>query len=922
MKMFKRFIANSISFFKDDSVPLDKKSLFIVVIYGIPSSLLLMIIFSFLKFGLPLITMLAGMTVFFASCAYILYRFEHTNYIKYLLSICLNIFLFPTLFFISGDVYGGAALFFPIGILVTFFIIKERTVYFLAAFEFLWYLFVMYLPMKNYEEFYTYRQDSSMGKGIVACFLVAVAIPVFVIIYQTSVYDRAYKILDESQKVLDEAKYNKSRFLSNMTHEIRTPMNSIIGMNELILREELDPESRELADNIKNYSNQLLKIINNILEFSKLESNKMLLYPQKYDFQEMMSEIINSVSAEYSSENNEFYAKIDPDIPAVLFGDNVRIRQVFMYVLFSAIHRLPHNRISLKVNGDIDRSTNTVLLSCTISESGLGLSKSEIDAMMTSYSRYDSRQKTDLQGMGLEFSICNEILEMMGGKLSIESVEDVGMAVRFEFINYIIDDRPVVKISQLKDYSVLVYCQEKYERDIWNESLSAFGLFPTFVTGPNAFRTTIENKKYTHIFVDEVFYSILGETIKTAELTNCVYIICDAKSVYSDFGKCRILRRPITCINMAQALNGVWEEDNYKVAAKNETVIYPQAKVLIVDDSIVNLKVLEGILHTFKISVKRCTSGKEALEILKDEEFDLMILDQRMPEMDGIELLHNIKNLNNANSLVPVLCATADFGQEISRKLIAEGFQDYLAKPVRKFYLERMLRNYIPIELAVNVITDDKENENKEKDQKEEKIPIENIDVIHFEQGINNVAGNKEAFGAVVVAYYNEGLRKLESVPKLYESDISLYAIEVHALKSSSAAIGANAISERFKSLEFAGRADNREYIEGHSEEVFKDFEKVLEKVKEYLVDNDLLSNEEDSEPEGDLSVLTKDLVEEIIDALSKYNLRLCEEKIRELHETNYGPDINKLVKDINTSFEMFDYHKVKEQLNSLLEII
>lgn len=922
MNTIKEYIKNFIAFFENDDLALDIKSLYLVIFFSIPCYGIMSFLFWIENLNPNLIGFSIGIMFFHVCLLYILFRFNQHDVIKYALVLALNIFIYPTLFFMTGDIYNGGALFFPIGIIVTFFVIKEIIVYLVVVIEFAWYFYIFYLSYKNYNEFSIYREDMPIGKGIVASFIVAASVPVFIIVYQNIIHARNEEIVHKSRKIIDEAKANKSRFLANMTNDIRTPMNSIIGMNELILREDLGPREREMAENIRNSSNQLLTVINNILEFSKLDSNRMELYPQKYDFRKMMSEIIANVSREYSSEDNDFYTKIDSNIPSILFGDNVRIRQVFMYVLFSAAHRINHNSISLKVSGDIDRNTNTVLISATISESGRGMSKAEIDAMMSAFTRYDSRENTDLQSMGLEFSICKEILEMMGGSFSIESIEDVGMAVKFEFINYIIDDTPTVKISRVKDYNVLVYCNDSYERNIWGEVLTDFQLYPTFVVGPNAFRDAIENKKYTHIFIDEMFYTVLKDTIKTAELTNSVYVICDTSSVYTDFDNCKILRRPINCINVCEALNDVWKADVYKVAEKKESVVYPQAKVLIVDDSVVNLKVLESILNTFQINVQKCKSGEEALTVLEKEEFDMLILDQRMPGMDGTELLHRTRTLNNANALIPAICATSGFGEDLARELKAEGFQDYLAKPIRKHYLERMLREFLPVELAVNVLTDvEAESTKKEiKAASEEAKPetSEAMDTVHFEQGLTNVANDMNAFGAVVLSYYNEGLKKLEDVPKLFPSDVSLYTIEVHALKSSSAAIGANSVSALFKSLEFAGRSENTEYIESHTNEAFEVFGKVLEKVKDYLLENNFLVEESDSEPEGDEEALPKESVEEIIEALSKYNLRLCEELLKNHLTHNYGSDVNKKIKSINSYYEQFDYHKVKDELIEL----
>lgn len=921
MNKVKEFISNYIKYLGDDNISLDYKSLYMVSFFSIPSWIAYVIIFSiYNEIGCVLVSLVIA--VFFTAIIYLLHRYDDIDFLKFIMLFCMNIFIFPLSFFVTGDMYNGAILYFPLGIMTTFLVIRKKIVYFVATVEFAWYCYVLYLPIKKYEVFTEYRKGHPLGIGIIPSFLLAALITSVVIIHQTIAYNRTHKKLLESSDIIEEAKFNKSRFLANMTHEIRNPMNSIVGMNELILRENLNSESRELAENIKASSNQLLRIINNILEFSKLDSNKMELYPSKYDFKQMILETINAVSVEYASDDNELYVDIDSKIPSVLFGDSARIKQVFLYIMFSALHKLPHNRIMFKISGDVDRATNTVMLSCSIAESGMGLSEKEIEAMLSAYTNFDSRQKSDYKGMGLELSICKEILELMGGSLRIESVEGVGVSVRFEFVNYIIDEKPIAQLSLLKNYSVLVYCDNNYEKDIWNKVLAPFQIYPTIVNGPNAFRNAIENRRYTHVFIDSVYYAILQDTIKEAQISDNVYVVSAADGVYSDADDCKIIRRPLSCINIASAINDEWQADAYRIAAKKEAVIYPQAKVLIVDDSIVNLKVLEGMLSTFEINVTTCKSGKEALEVLADNEFDMLILDQRMPEMDGIELLHNIRKLSNINALIPVLCATADFGQDIYRMLIKEGFQDYLAKPVRRHYLERMLRSFLPVELAVNIKVEDKNP--KETKKTEISVPeIENPQDIHFDIGESNVGGSKEAFAAVASAYYKEGMDKIAKLDGQYNSDLSLYVIDVHALKSSSAAIGAQGMSELFKQLEFAGRANNMEFLEAHTGPTLKEFEGVLEKVKSYLVDNGLWQEETSVvEATGDEVALDANELRTAYDALAGFNLKTCEDKLKELITVNYGDVINKKIKEIYESYERFDYHKVKDDLLSLIDFI
>lgn len=920
---------------KDENIPFDEKSFYLTVMSAIPVSIFFVVVFCIIKNDAEFSILTIAMLLAFLALFYIVVRFEEVSFYKYIFIFLLNFCVFPTLFYITGDLYNGVIMFLTLGIIVTFFIVRRKSVYLLATLEFVWFFYIISKPMTDYESFNEYRQMDKLEIeiGLISCFVCASLIPIFIIFYQRFVYQNAHKKLLDAKQMMIDARQNKSRFLSNMTNEIRMPMNAIIGMNELISNEELDVESKEIVENIRNSSNQLLKIINNILEFSKLDSNRMEMYPQKYDFKKLISEIVDTVSREYASEDNEFYVEIDPNIPSVLFGDDIKIKQVFMYLLFSAVNKMAHSRISLSVKGDIDRNTNTVLIECSISESGLGLTETEIEAMLSAYTKFDSRQKTGFKSMGLEFSICKEILNMMGGNISIDSVEGVGISIKFEFINYIIEDYPIIKLSSVNEYSVLVYSSNEYDNEIWNSILSPFQIYPTIVYGPNAFRNAIENRRYTHIFIYADHYGVMADTINNSEIVDNVYIVTENGNIYSEFGKCRILRKPLNCINIVGILNDDWDEDRYKVAAKKEMVTYPEAKVLIVDDSLVNLKVLEGMLSTFKINITKAQSGIEALNILENEEFDMLILDQRMPQMDGIELFHHIKRLNNANALVPILCATADFGSEIARYLEEVGFSDYLAKPVRKFYLERMLRQFLPVELAVNiqvdVNSDTKQSHNANSDNKDtndtgvsKEIVREDPLIVHFDEGCENVGGDLAAYGVVLLSFWKEGIDKLKKVPKLYENDMGLYVIEVHALKSSNAAIGARGMSTLFKELEFAGRASNREFIESHSAYAFEEFEKVLDIVKEYMIKNNLYVEEQNELPQGDVVSLDIDKIDEVINALAGFNLKLCEEKLKELVTINFGQDINSRIKSINDSYEMFDYHKVKDELNELKNII
>ena len=252
--------------------------------------------------------------------------------------------------------------------------------------------------------------------------------------------------------------------------------------------------------------------------------------------------------------------------------------------------------------------------------------------------------------------------------------------------------------------------------------------------------------------------------------------------------------------------------------------------------------------------------------------------------------------------------------------LLNEGFQDYLAKPVRKFYLERMLRKYMPPELAVNIEIDDiPEAEPENKENKEESATADPKD-INFDVGLANVGGLVNAFASVVNAYYKEGLSKLDLVPKLLaDNDIDNYVVNVHALKSSSAAIGANAMSTLFRELEFAGKAQNIEFIESHSAPVFETFAQVLDVVKNYLTEKGLFEGEDEIvQPEGEETEFDDTLIDKLINALTNFNIKETEDTVHEIVKVNYGQEVNETFFEINKLLDVFDYHKAKELLIDL----
>ena len=410
---------------------------------------------------------------------------------------------------------------------------------------------------------------------------IAAMVNLYVLVYQARKY---MKGMEEKATEAEHANESKMLFLANMSHEIRTPMNAICGMAELILRDEtLSEETRTNTENIQTAGKVLISIVNDILDYSKLESGNMEIIPVNYSFSAMIKDVLNMMSVRVDDKEVDIRADIQDDLPDSLIGDEIRLRQILFNLLSNAIKYTEKGYVILDVKGKED--TGFVDLTISVTDSGIGIKKEDLNKLFTSFQQVDTRKIRNREGTGLGLAICKELLSLMGGDIEVESTYGVG-------------SKFTIHISQkISDSSVVV---EKFK---------------------------------TH------------------------------------------------------------EENEPKVVA-------PDAKVLVVDDNAVNLKVSQGLIRTFGITVDTCKSGRECLEILKDtKDYDIIFIDHMMPELDGIDTLNMIRSdPSEYMKKVPLIALTANVVSGVREMFISEGFDDYVPKPIDMVWLNAILRKYLPKE--------------------------------------------------------------------------------------------------------------------------------------------------------------------------------------------------------------------------------
>ncbi len=403
----------------------------------------------------------------------------------------------------------------------------------------------------------------------------------------------------------------KTQFLSQMSHEIRTPINAILGMNELISREYDDPDLKKYSHGIKTAGNTLLALVNDVLAFSKIEAGKMELFNVDYDLADMITELVNMVDERAKNKGLKLNVIVNSQTPHLLYGDNVRLKQIILNILTNAIKYTEHGEVRFSVDfisgGHLD-AQGIIGLKISVSDTGIGIRDEDMEKLFAPFERLEGSRNRNVEGSGLGMSIVQKFLQLMNSELHVKS--EYGKGSTFSFVV----NQKAKSWEPIGDFKVA------YDKIIQDDG------------------------KYTELF--------------TA----------------------------------------------------------PDAEILIVDDNDINLVVARNLLKDTHVNIDTASSGKEALVMSQEKKYDIMLIDHRMPEMDGMELLWRIRSEeSNPNKDTPSIALTANAFAGARDVYQKSGFEDYLSKPIIGDVLERMLIKYLP-EDKVN--TDGKHEKVKRKPTK------------------------------------------------------------------------------------------------------------------------------------------------------------------------------------------------------------
>lgn len=779
-------------------------------------------------------------------------------------------------------------------------------------------------------------QSDAVPEAVIAYMLIGM-IGVFACMIAKQLNVRG-KLLSEAVYEAERANSTKGDFLANMSHEIRTPMNAIVGMCELILRErEISDTVREYCFNIQNSGRSLLAIINDILDFSKIDSHKMELIEDEFNLASTINDVVNMAVTRKGNKKLELIIHVDPEIPSGLIGDEIRIRQVIINLVTNAIKYTESGCVSIRVTQT--KHDYGINLSVVVEDTGIGITEENLEKLFTSFQQVDTKKNRSVEGTGLGLAISRRLVKQMGGFINVSSEYGKGSEFKFVIPLKVANDTPFISINDAEQIHVGGYIDlEKFDcefireeyRKLLRELAVSLGTDIQLFSSMEELKQAYQRQTYTHLFAAREEFIENKDFFTEASQKMGIIVVQERDDAIDLPENVKCIYKPFYALSVAAALNNENILTNLN-ESRPSTVkfVAPKARVLVVDDNAVNLKVAVGLMRPYHMQVITADNARSAISLLRSKDIDLVFMDHMMPEIDGVEAAKMIRGMEGEYyKKLPIIALTANAVNGVKDMFIQAGLDDFIAKPIELSVLDRVLKTWLPKEYIK--APEANEGESPEKSDTVRSLKLDQIsgdpEVFDIDTGIFYTGGDQEIYYEILRVYVEKAPQKVQTIRKLFqEQSWDDYVIEVHALKSTSLTVGAKKLSSLAASLEKAGKNKDTSLIEEKTEEMLELYQEVIgigEKILMGNTDHTGVVEEEHTEEE-ELGEMTREMVEDYVTQIEKAcDLfdsdeidRICVEVSQYICE---GKRLRDLFAPVKFAAEDFEYDEALEKARQI----